>query len=52
MDEAREPMEANKAFVKKTTFHTISVKYRKLNRIKVGKLNAQVQNRKSKSEKK
>ena len=30
MDEAREPMEANKAFVKKTTFHTISVTYRKL----------------------
>ena len=52
MDEAREPMETNKVYVKKTTFHTISVTYRKLNRIKVDKLNAQVQNRKSNSEKK
>ena len=53
MDEAREPMETNKAYVKKkTTFHTISVTYRKLNRIKVDKINAQVQNRKSNSEKK
>ena len=37
---------------KKTTFHKISVTYRKLNRKKVDKINAQVQNRKSNSEKK